>query len=160
MQVLIVDPEEAPSYPERSSALARHNSSIDGVGSRATPATSQRQLLLPSASPTHEDSNYLTQQPSVTVHSIGVVILRHPPSHPSQPPRHTSEFRRHCPTRMNFAGDVTNFERAAEMFSDAQAAGLVNDDVATDDQSLRRGVSVMLVRASPAPARPSPHTGT
>ena len=45
----------------------------------------------------------------------------------------------------NFAGDVMNFEMAAEMFSGAQATVLVNDDVATDDQSLRRGVAGTLV---------------
>ncbi len=45
----------------------------------------------------------------------------------------------------NFAGDVMNFEMAAEMFSGPQATVLVNDDVATDDQSLRRGVAGTLV---------------
>ncbi len=61
---------------------------------------------------------------------------------------------------MNFAEDVRNFEMAAEMFSGAQATLPVNDDVAIDDQSLRRGVSVMLVGVSRTPARPSLHTGT
>ena len=68
-------------------------------------------------------------------------MLRHPPSHPSPQPRNTSEFRRYRPTSKNFAGDVMNFEMAAELFSDPQAAALPNDDVATDDQSLRRGVA-------------------
>ena len=45
----------------------------------------------------------------------------------------------------NFAGDVMNFEMAAEMFSGPHATVLVNDDVATDDQSLRRGVAGTLV---------------
>ena len=61
---------------------------------------------------------------------------------------------------MNFAGDVLNFEMAAEVFSVAQAAVLVNDDVATDDQSLQCGVAGTLVGVSPAPARPCLHTGT
>ena len=67
-------------------------------------------------------------------------MLRHPPSHPSPQPSNASEFRRYCPTRMNLAGDVMNFEMAAEMFSDPQATVLPNDDVPTDDQSLRRGL--------------------
>ncbi len=45
----------------------------------------------------------------------------------------------------NFAGDVMNFEMAAEMFSGPHATVLVNDDVAADDQSLRRGVAGTLV---------------
>ncbi len=61
---------------------------------------------------------------------------------------------------MNFAGDVMNFEMAAEMFSGAQAAVLVNDHVATDDQSLRRGVAGTLVGVSRNPVRSYPHTGT
>ena len=68
-------------------------------------------------------------------------MLRHPPSHPSPQPRNTSEFRRYRPTSKNFAGHAMNFEMAAELFSGPQAAALVNDDVATDDQSLRRGVA-------------------
>ncbi|PZC45685.1 MAG: dihydroxyacetone kinase, N-terminal domain [Chloroflexi bacterium] len=45
----------------------------------------------------------------------------------------------------NFAGDVMNFEMAAEMYASEQATILVNDDVATDDESLRRGVAGTLV---------------
>ncbi len=67
-------------------------------------------------------------------------MLRHPPASSNPQPRHTSEFRRYRPTRKNLAGDVLNFEMAAEMFSGAQATVPVNDHVATDDQSLRRGV--------------------
>ena len=59
----------------------------------------------------------------------------------------------------NFAGDVMNFEMAAEMFSGPQATLPANDDVARDDQSLRRGVAA-LVGVSPAPARPCLHTKT
>ncbi len=67
-------------------------------------------------------------------------MLRHPPSHPSPQPRNTSEFRRYRPTSKNFAGHAMNFEMAAEMFSGAQATVLINNDVPTDDQSLRHGI--------------------
>ena len=67
-------------------------------------------------------------------------MLRHPPSHPSPQPSNASEFRRYRPTSKNFAGDVMNFGMAAELFSGPLAAVLPNDDVATDDQSLRRGI--------------------
>ena len=82
--------------------------------------------------PTPEDSNYLTQQPSATVHAIGVVLRCCLRSHPSPQPKNTSEFRCYCLARMNFVGDVVHF---------ATATVLVNDDVATGDQSLRRGVA-------------------
>ena len=45
----------------------------------------------------------------------------------------------------NFAGDVMNFEMAAEMYGGDQATVLVNDDAATDDESLRRGVAGTVV---------------
>ena len=46
--------------------------------------------------------------------------------------KNTSEFRCYCLARMNFVGDVVHFATATVLF---------NDDSATGDRSLRRGVA-------------------
>ena len=61
---------------------------------------------------------------------------------------------------MNFAGEVMSFEMPAELFSGAQAAVLLNDDVVTAGPIPAAWGCRDAGSVSPAPARPYLHTGT